>query len=133
MVLEAFYAPQHLAGWWGVEKSLITLHIGGVYTLAWEYSGKGVRYISSGVISDFIEGELLTVEKMVYVSPEKSILGPMSMQVSVKPTATGSKLKIIQDGYQDGDDWELYYDAVVTAWPKALQFLKNYLESLSEK
>lgn len=132
MILSAFYDPEHLKGWWGVEKSLIELRTGGVFTLAWDYSEAGVKYVSSGLISNFKPAARLCIENMIYVNPARSILGPMTMDISVAKTEIGGHLKVIQDGYQSGGDWDWYHEAVVDAWPKALQFLKNYLESVAK-
>ena len=130
-VLSCFYDPTHLKGWWGVERSLIELKNGGLYSLAWEISDKGFKYVSSGTISQFEEGLILELENMVYFNPEKSILGPMKMSFEVFDVSEQETLlKVKQDGYQEGGDWDWYYAAVKDAWPKALEFLKSYLEGL---
>jgi uncharacterized protein YndB with AHSA1/START domain len=131
-VLSCFYDPIHLKGWWGVERSLIELKNGGLYSLAWEISEKGFKYVSSGTISRYEEDLILELENMVYFNPEKSILGPMKMSFEV--TAINSReslLRIRQDGYQEGGDWDWYYEAVKDAWPKALVYLKTYIEGLN--
>lgn len=44
-VIQAFTDPNQLGEWWGVEKSLIQKKIGGLYTLAWSITEKGMGYV----------------------------------------------------------------------------------------
>ena len=60
------------------------------------------------------------------------MLGPMSLLITVDEGTRDSKLYICQEGYQEGGDWDWYYRAVLDAWPKALEQIKNYLEKLPE-
>jgi hypothetical protein len=39
-----------------------------------------------------------------------------------------TKLKLVQGGYQNGDDWDWFYEAVKNAWPNVLEELKMFLE-----
>jgi hypothetical protein len=38
-------------------------------------------------------------------------------------------LKINARNYQDGGDWDWFYEVVKDSWPKVLQDLKEYLET----
>ena len=130
LILSAFTDQKMLNEWWGVERKLIELEPGGVYSLAWNISESGFGYISSGIISEYIPNEKLIIKDFVYFNPEKSILGPMSLSIIVQPEGEFTLLYICQDGYQIGGDWDWYYEAVVEAWPKALEIIKNYIENL---
>lgn len=127
-VLKAFYDPEMLSDWWGVERHLIDLNPGGVYTLAWQITDNGFGYVSSGVVASYVPEEELIVRDMVYLNPERPILGPMSMKVKVSREGGGTFLHITQDGYQSGEHWDWYYEAVKEAWPQAARNLKSYLE-----
>lgn len=130
LILLAFTDQKMLNDWWGVERKLIELKPGGVYSLAWKITEAGFGYISSGIISEYIPNEKLIIKNFVYFNPEKSILGPMSLSIIVKQDGKFTDLYICQDGYQFGGDWDWYYEAVVDAWPKALEIIKNYIENL---
>jgi len=56
----------------------------------------------------------------------------MSLSIFAKPKDGSTELYICQDGYQKGGDWDWYYEAVVQAWPKALEIIKDYLEKLND-
>ena len=128
-ILPAFLKQEHLKAWWGVERSLIEPKAGGVYTLAWNISEQGIQYISTGVIDELIPGEYLMIKNLVYLNPEKKILGPMELEIDLIATDDKiTKVGVVQSGYKFGGDWDWYYEAVLTAWPQALEMLKNYLE-----
>ena len=128
-ILPAFLRQEHLKVWWGVERSLIDAKAGGVYTLAWNISEQGIKYVSTGIIEELIPGEYLMIKNLVYLSPAKKILGPMELEIDLMATDDkATKVGVVQSGYRYGDDWDRYYEAVLTAWPQALEMLKNYLE-----
>lgn len=126
--LDAFTEFNLLKDWWGVEQALIEKRDGGVYTVAWGITDAGFKYISSGTIDSYKPGNNLEIVNLVYLNAEKPPLGPMSLCVRVKPSANGTLLDLTQDGYQSGETWDWYYEAVKTAWPAVLVELKKYLE-----
>jgi Activator of Hsp90 ATPase homolog 1-like protein len=128
-ILPAFLKQEHLKAWWGVERSLIDARAGGVYTLAWNISEQGIRYVFTGVIEELIPGEYLMIKNLVYLNPERTILGPMGLEIDLIATDDKvTKVGVVQSGYKYGGDWDCYYEAVLTSWPQALEMLKNYLE-----
>ena len=128
-ILPAFLNHEHLKAWWGVERSLIEPRAGGVYTLAWNISEHGIKYISTGVIDELIPGEYLMIKNFLYLHPEKKILGPMELEIDlIANDEKITKVGIVQSGYKYGGDWDWYYDSVVKGWPQTLELLKNYLE-----
>ena len=131
--LDAFTEFNLLKDWWGVERALIEKRDGGVYTLAWGITDAGFKYISSGVIHSYKPGDHLEVANLVYLNAEKPHLGPMSLLIRVKPHKKGTLLDLTQDGYQSGETWDWYYEAVKTAWPAVLVELKKYLEGKSKE
>ena len=127
-VIKAFTDGENLNEWWGVERALVDKRPGGIYALAWEISEDGIKYISSGIIRDYLPDYLIHIEKMMYFNPARQILGPMELIVHASPKDGGSEVTITHMGYQSGEDWDWYYEAVKEAWPKAAQTLKVFLE-----
>ena len=127
--IRAFTEFKMLKDWWGVERCLIDKKVGGVYTLSWGISKKGMAFVSSGIISKFNATRQFKVNRFVYLNSEKEFLGPMSLEVRVTRMQKGCKLYICQDGYGSGSKWNWYYRAVQTAWPMVAMNLKSYLES----
>jgi len=127
-VIDAFLQPAMLQDWWNAERCLIQPQSGGLYTIAWDVSNTGFRYVSSGIITVYQPGIMLVIEKMVYLNPEHPILGPMTLSILAEQHENTTSLHLTQDGYREYPDWDWYYDAVKNAWPQVLQTLKAYLE-----
>lgn len=127
-VISAFTNPEKLAGWWQVEKTLIELKPGGLYTLAWVVTEKGMGYVSTGIIKTYQPESELVIENFVYLNPGKPFLGPMSLTVRATEKEVGTEVYLCQDGYHSGEGWDWYYEAVKQAWPQVMKTLKNYLK-----
>lgn len=127
-VLNAFVDPVYLKDWWGVERSLIELRSGGMYSLAWEITDRGIGFVSTGVVAEYLPACQLRLEKFLYFNPDRPILGPMELTIMTTPEDSGTVLTVVQSGYQRGKDWDWYYEAVKEAWPAVLSKLKTYLE-----
>lgn len=127
-VIQALLDQDMLHAWWGVERSLIEPRPGGIYTLAWQISDAGFGYVTTGVVGALEAGSKLLLENLVYLNPERPILGPMRLRFETREQAGQTELTILQDGYREGPHWDWYYQAVLGAWPVAAQHLKAYLE-----
>lgn len=127
-IISAFTDTDKLRDWWNVEQTLINKKVGGLYTLTWNISDKGFGYVSTGTIKEYHPDKILVVENLVYLSPNKPFLGPMTLTIKTKEKDDIAELYLCQDGYQSGADWDWYYEAVKQAWPVVLQTLKSYLE-----
>lgn len=131
--LNMFLDLNEMKNWWGVERGFVESKPGGCWTVTWKISEHGFGYVTSGIITELIPSKKLKIENVVYLNPEKSILGPMTIKVDVETENQNTKLTVEQSGYREGDDWDWYYNAVVDGWPFALKLLKEYCESLLKK
>ena len=127
-ITDAFLKPEMLRAWWQVERCFIQPQSGGIYTLLWNITTHGFGYVSTGIITLYQPGIKLVIEKFIYLNPERSVLGPMTLTIEVQENENKCVLHLIQDGYKEGADWDWYYEAVKTAWPQVLNNLKAYLE-----
>ncbi|MCB0743527.1 MAG: SRPBCC domain-containing protein [Ignavibacteriae bacterium] len=127
-VIQAFTNPAMLGEWWGVEKALIEKKVGGLYTIAWQVTEKGMGYVSTGIIKKYDPNKILEIVDFVYLSHEKPFLGPMNLTIRAQEKNGITHLYLCQDGYQEGKDWNWYHEAVKEAWPKVMEQFKEYLE-----
>lgn len=128
MVIKAFTDPKMLNEWWGVDKALIQPETGGLYTIAWRVTEYGMGYVATGTINKYDASSELEITNFVYLNPEKPFLGPMGLTVRATENNGLTDVYLCQDGYQDGVDWDWYYQAVKEAWPIVMQQFKKYLE-----
>lgn len=127
-VIDAFMDLEKLKEWWGVERALIKTHVGHPYVLTWLIGQEGFGYVTSGIVELYDRNAEIKIRDMVYLNPQRSILGPMSLTVRAEKNYSATQVYLCQDGYQSGEDWNWYYAAVKEAWPETMQKLKNYLE-----
>ena len=134
-IISAFTDIILLKKWWGVERALIEKRKGGLYTLAWKITPTGFGYISTGLIKEYDPNSMLFVDHLIYLNPEKPFFGPMTLTIKAKPGIKNNSTEVYlcQDGYQNGPDWDWYYNIVKEAWPVVLQTLKQFLEEEENK
>jgi uncharacterized protein YndB with AHSA1/START domain len=130
-VLNAFLELDELRQWWGVSDGLVEARKGGVWTLVWRQDAGGYRYAVSGVIKSLAPGKRLRIEPLVYMNAERTILGPMRLSLALSGKEGRTRIRVRQDGYQQGAEWDWYYQAVQTGWTEALKNLKRHLEGPS--
>jgi len=126
--LQGFINVETMRQWWGVDRGLVEPKPGGMWALAWERSEHGFRYVSTGRIKAYSSGKYLDIENLVYFNPDHVVFGPLRLTILVKTKNGGTHLSLVQDGYGEGPEWDWYYDAVLHAWPRALEALKKFLE-----
>jgi uncharacterized protein YndB with AHSA1/START domain len=133
-VLEAFINDKDLQNWWQASKSFVQPQPGGLYALVWQLGAPDIKYVTTGLVRFYIQGRELLVNNMVYINHDrKSILGPMEMYVTAVRTGENAcVINLLQSGFQQGADWDWYYNAVSQGWPYALGLLKTYLEGRKE-
>ncbi len=127
-VIDAFTDPMKLEQWWGVERALMKLDIGHPYVLTWLIGEEGFGYVSSGILEAYDRNGEIVIRDMIYLNPERAILGPMRLTVRAEKNYSATQVYLCQEGYQTGEDWDWYYTAVKEAWPEMMRKLKDYLE-----
>ena len=127
-LIQAFTDSNMLHDWWNVERTLIEKWSGGVYTLTWNITDNGFGYVSTGIIKHYEPSSILEIDHLVYLNPDRPLFGPMTLTIKAIEKEGKTELYLCQDGYQNGVDWNWYYDAVKQAWPIVVNTLKDYLE-----
>ena len=130
-VLEVFIQHEHLKAWWGIHRSLIELRPGGCYSLSWQ-NHDCIEYVSTGIIAEYLPACQLKIKNLVYINPQRAILGPMELMILTTPNDDHTtQLTVIQSGYQRGPDWDWLYESVEKAWPEVLLQIKKYLQPIT--
>lgn len=127
-VWRAFLEPEQMKQWWGAARGLVEERKGGVWAVAWGDSEQGYKNVVSGVLKSFQPNKRLRIEPLVYFNPERPVLGPMRLSLSVKEKEGRTRVSVRQDHYGEGPDWDWYYAAVVKGWKDTLGNLKQFLE-----
>lgn len=128
VVLAEFLDLEGMKVWWTADRGLIVPQVGGVWVVAWNVSEAGARFLASGTVSSYEPGRTLEIGNYIYFNPEYPIFGPMTLTFSVSENEAGTELHVRQDGYQHGDAWNWYYEAVTQAWPIVLKAFSEYID-----
>jgi uncharacterized protein YndB with AHSA1/START domain len=93
---------------------------GGALWLFWEGEGD-------------VEGRYLIVEppkRIVYEWYDK--IGTTRVSLDLSPEGDGTRLRLVEVGFGDGDDWDAFYDGLNSGWSRLLDALKTWVETGNE-
>lgn len=134
-VFKYFFTPEALRAWWQATRSVTTPTALGVYAIEWPTTPfrddvlgplGGTFY---GTIIDIRAGESFFVANAYWVPPDGEPIGPMALEVTLKPDPAGCKLRVQQNGYEPSPRWKRYYAVIARGWQISLIALKRYAES----
>ena len=134
-VFAAFFDPDRLQAWWGVEASVTVARPLGVYAVRWptgtvvdQWLGPrgGTMY---GIVIDARPPREFFLADVYWLPPEGDPIGPMALHVTCEATATGTRLRYQQSGCDDSPRWRRFYRVIGADWSAALTRLKRELEA----
>jgi uncharacterized protein YndB with AHSA1/START domain len=127
-VMQAFLDDGDLKGWWKVSRSLVEAKHGGVWSITWDDWGPDkTQHAWIGVIEE-ITPDRLVVGHLVMIEPDMPLLGPMQLEITVKPAEGGTSLHLSHGGYRYGDHWDTIYDMVVAGWGHVLGDMEAWFQ-----
>ena len=130
-VLQAFLNDDDLEAWWKVSRSLVEEKVGGVWSITWDDWGPEKTHHAWVGVIDTITPQRLVVGHLVMIEPDMPLLGPMQLEITVKPAEGGSAVTVSHRGYRYGDHWESIYDSVVQGWDQVLGDMQEWFREES--
>ncbi len=128
-VLDQFLDVPAMCEWWNAARGIVEPRAGGAWAMAWEESAGGFRRVSTGIVADLHPAERLVLESFLSFHPGRPVLGPMRVEIRSEGLEMGTLLRVRQEGFGGGADWDWYHDEVVKGWPEALAAVKRSLEA----
>ncbi|HSL22494.1 MAG TPA: SRPBCC domain-containing protein [Vicinamibacterales bacterium] len=133
-VFAAFFDPAALAIWWQVIRSVTVPRPMGVYAVEWEATSQ--RDEIFGRLGGVFHGRVLDVRGGVeffvadawWLPPEGNPLGPMGLHVTCAAEGGGCRVRVQQQGGEDGPRWQRYYGIIGPGWRSSLETLRHCLE-----
>lgn len=127
-VLQAFLSDDDLKAWWKVSRSLVEQKAGGIWSITWDdWAPEKTQHAWIGVIEE-IAPDRLVIGHLVMIEPESPLLGPMQLEITVKPVEGGTLLRLSHRGYRFGEHWDAMYDAVVQGWDHVLGDMQAWFQ-----
>jgi uncharacterized protein YndB with AHSA1/START domain len=134
-ILKAFFDHHALSAWWGVTHSVTAPRTLGPYVIEWPATGFRDEVLGRlggvfrGTVIEFAAGSGFLVADAFWLPPDGDPIGPMALEVSVKPEGNDTtRVRVTQNGFEESDRWRRYYEVIAFGWERALASLKNLLE-----
>ena len=135
LVMRAFFEANALSAWWGVAHAVVTPRILGPYAIEWrptefrdEVLGR-LGGVFRGTVMQFDAARGFFVADAFWLPPDGDPIGPMALTVTVDTDAGGgSRVHVVQRGFEESERWRRYYDVITQGWERALASLKSLLE-----
>jgi uncharacterized protein YndB with AHSA1/START domain len=133
-VMNAFFDADALTAWWKVAHSVTTPRPLGPYAIEWaptdfrdEILGR-LGGVFRGVVIECRPGESFFVADAFWLPPDGDPIGPMALQVTFQAESNGTKIRVVQTGFEENVRWRRYYEVIGFGWERALVSLKSLLE-----
>jgi len=118
-----------LKQWWNVDQRLVDERADGVWAVRWNAPDADCDgAVLSGTIRSLRHSSHLHLQRMVYVSPGRPILGPLSLTFEVREQGTSTRLTMLHEGFGNTPDLAWYREISAASWPRDLVRLKDHLE-----
>ena len=140
-VIDAFFDPQALAQWRGAERSVTTPRPLGPYAVAWASDGRDdvlgrLGGVMGGRLVHFEATRGFLLADLYWLPPLGNPIGPMALEVTCRLGMTPdgvpcTKLRVLQNGFEEGPRWRRYYEIIGPEWERALEALKRLVETES--
>jgi uncharacterized protein YndB with AHSA1/START domain len=133
-VLKAFFDPDALGAWWQAAHAITLSRPLGPYVIEWaptdfrdDVLGR-LGGVFRGTVMQFQPGEGFFVAEAFWLPPDGDPIGPMALQVTCTENESGTRLRVVQTGFEESPRWRRYYQVIGRGWERALVSLKALLE-----
>jgi uncharacterized protein YndB with AHSA1/START domain len=133
-VLKAFFDAEALHAWWQVAHSVTTPRTLGPYSVEWpptdfrdEVLGR-LGGVLRGTVMEFHPNQGFLVADVFWLPPDGDPIGPMALEISVQAEGNRTRIRVTQNGYEEGPRWRRYYEVIAHGWERALGSMKSLLE-----
>jgi uncharacterized protein YndB with AHSA1/START domain len=138
-VLKAFFDADALGAWWQARRSVTTPRTLGAYAIEWpptefrdDILGR-LGGVFRGTVMQFDAGAGFFVADAYWLPPDGEPIGPMALEVTCTAVAANgaepaTRVRVVQNGFEDSPRWRRYYEIVGVGWERALHSLRMLLE-----
>ena len=127
-VMQAFLDEGDLKAWWKVSRTLVEPEEGGIWSITWDDWGQEkTQHSWTGTIEE-LSAHRLVIGHLVMNEPNMPLLGPLRIEINVRPAAGGTSLSLSHRGYGYGDHWDRMYELVVNGWDHVLGDMERWFQ-----
>lgn len=128
-VFALLHTPSAIRGWWQVSRAIVLAEPGGVWAATWGDKEDDPDYISIARLRVFDPPRRLVLADTQY----RAKSGPLPFtadfetEFTVEPTATGSILRVVQDGFPVEAIADAFYAACEKGWHDTFEGIRRFL------
>jgi uncharacterized protein YndB with AHSA1/START domain len=119
-VFAAWTEPAELARWFGT-RAEVDLRVGGRWRFVWA-TGEGTEAHGTGVY------RVIDPPRRLVYTWEDNGAGPTVVTVELTPEDDGTRLRVTESGFGEGDDWDRHYQDNSDGWTAELEELRAWIE-----
>ena len=133
-VLRAFFDPAALGAWWQASHAVTVPRMLGPYAVEWistDFRDEVLGRLGGalrGTVMQFQPDSGFFVADVYWLPPDGEPIGPMALEVTCTPVPGGTRVRVTQNGFEEGVRWRRYYQVIGHGWERALASLKALLE-----
>ena len=138
VVIDAFFDGDALSTWWPAVRSVTTPKVLGPYAIEWTSEDRDEMLgrlggVLRGTVMQFEQTRGFQVADVFWLPPLANPIGPMSLEVACRLGVTQdglpcTKVRVTQNGFEEGARWRRYYDVIRPEWQRALASLRAFVE-----
>ncbi len=130
-VFALLHTPSAIRGWWGAARAIVLPRPGGVWAAVWGPNEDDPDYISVARLLVFDPPRRLVMGDMKY----RARSGPLPFhadfitEFTVEATATGARLRVVQDGFPVEPVADAFYAACEKGWRDTFEGIRRFLQA----
>jgi len=127
-MFEILIKPSAICVWWQALRAIVLPEQNGIWIAAWGEDEDNPDYISSFVIKKYDPPKRILFADTRYFSKDGKLPfdAKFTAEFIVKPTDSGCKLQVIQDGFPTDPIADDYYKGCEIGWKNTFEGIRNY-------
>jgi uncharacterized protein YndB with AHSA1/START domain len=125
------HTPTAICGWWGASRAIVIAEENGIWTAAWGDDPDKPDYVTSFVIRAFEPPRRMLLGSARYFARTGKLPfeAELTTEFSIEPTDSGSRLRVVQDGFPRSMAADDFYKACFDGWRNTFDGIRAFLGS----
>jgi uncharacterized protein YndB with AHSA1/START domain len=133
-VFALLHTPSAIRGWWAASRVIVVPSEGGVWAAAWGEDEDAPEYVTIATLAAFEPPRRLLFTDYRYWAHTGPLPfdAELTTEFTVRPAATGSVLRVVQDGFPEDASADEFYAACDAGWQNTLGAIRGFVERSTE-